>query len=207
MLKAGGDHVPVGRQGERHSRAGQEVAGQAVDSHRHRIDRLDQSIRGQVGQADAQSVSPRLDGQVEHGQPGDHRTGEIGHRFHPLPADHVGVQPGPAVILPELSHDQHVDLVKRQSSHQLARLVEQPGLDLEQLLGLDGDDPRGVFESVLEDRDSQRDRGPIKEKGSDFGEHRLQPGQPELVDLSRSLTLAQPDGQHLEQATFVRPRE
>ena len=124
-----------------------------------------------------------------------------------MPANHVGVQPGPAVILPQLSHDQHVDLVKRQSPHQLARLVEQPGLDLQQLFRLDGDDPRCVLEGVLEDRDSQRDRGSLKEQGTDFGEHLLQTGQAELVDLSGSLTLAQTDGQHLEQAAFVRPRE
>ena len=202
-VQAGRDHVPIGRQGERNARPGQEVAGQAVDPDRHGIDRPDQAVGGQVGQSDPQRVAARLDGQVEDGEPGDHRAGQVGHRLDPLAADDVRVQAGPAVVLAELAHDQHVDLVEGQPAHQLARLVEQARLDLQQAFRLDGDDSRRVLEGVFQDRDSQRHGRSLEQEGADLGKHGLEAGQAELVDLGRALPFPQADGQHLQQAALV----
>ena len=203
-VEAGGDHVAVGRQGERDPGAGQEVAGHAVDPDRRRVDGADEPVGGQVGQADPQGVAAGLGREVEHGQAGDDRAGQVGHRLDALAADDVGVEPGPAVVLAQLAHDQDVDLVERQAGHQAACLVEQAGLDVEQLLGLDRDDPGGLLArrsraGPRRARPGSARAGRRRPRGASLQE----PRQAELVDLGGPLALAQADREHLEQAALV----
>ena len=151
-------------------------------------------------------VPPALEREVEDGQAGDDRPGQVGHRLDPLPADHVGVEPGPAVVLAQLADDQDVDLVERQAGHQGPGLVEQPGLDVEQLLGLDPDDPRRPLLGVLQEGDPQGDGGVGQQESPDLGQQLPEARQAELVDLLGPWLLAQADGEHLEQAALVPAR-
>ena len=87
----------------------------------------------------------------------------------------------------------------------VAGLVEQPGLDFEQLFGLDGDDPGGVFRGVFEQGHSEGNRRVRQQKGPDLGQELEQARQAKLVNLRGSLALAEADRQHLEQAALVTP--
>ena len=140
-VKTRRNHVAVVCQSERDAGTAEEVARQAIDPHRRRINAAHQALGREVGQADPQGIATGLDRQVEHGDSRDDRLRQIGHRLDALPADHVGVHPGPAIVLAKLAHDQHIDLVEGQPRHQRAGFVQEKGFCFEQLVGLDGDDP------------------------------------------------------------------
>src|SRR5262249_42970084 len=86
-VEAGGARVSVVRQSQPDSGSREEVARHAVHAHGRWVDRAGESLGGQVGEADSETVAASFDRQIEYRETCDDGPRQVGHRFDPLTAD------------------------------------------------------------------------------------------------------------------------
>src|SRR5919107_68892 len=176
-----------------------ERARDDVRVHGFVCDAAGEALRRQVGEADTQGVAVRLVADVAHDDVLD--GGRIGffHTEYAEASDHVGVHPGPRIVLAQGVHVEDVYIGDGEFGHHPHVLGEQFGLTLVDLIcGYRLDYGRLVV-GVLYGRHAEEDVARREHLVCDLDHEVADALDAVAVQRERLLVLAEPDGGHLHE--------
>src|SRR5262249_30579219 len=163
-------------------------------------------LRREVSQADTDGIAVRFFGEVEHNDRGNPRTRLFSDTRHEHPTQDIGVHARARDVLAHFVHDQNVEGVERQRTHQTSGSPQQGhfvfGGDAE---GLDELDAGGGVVGVLKDGEPADDLAGLLDHEARHARHHLeQPARAVTVDDLCAGLFAETDGADLGQPTFER---
>ena len=182
--------------------------GDTVHIGRVSINLVYETGRREVGESDTSGVPVAFFGEISDKYTEDRRF--CGFRLKVLhhPADDIRIHTRTADIFTCPIHNEQIEFIKGQSSHQRFRFDEQFTFGLEELRRGHSDCFRGIFVRVLNQSDAESDFSTVEDETTDSRDNVLKTVLEECAVVKvRPFLFAKPDNHHLHHAALDRAVE